>query len=343
MKDTFSSTTPAAEQGTPDMSGDWVVIRRRAQQDRSVTQQDVSKPDAPSAEPAAKAKPEVMAKPTRAVTQPSVYDAPKVKTSKVPLRGNDAIVPVREPAPVVTMETPETLWSDLTKIRLGAQMRGKPARGRTPGLLDVFRADPIAKGFDQLRTRLVRTIRAYGWRRIAVVSPTQGCGTTFTAVNLALSLSRVPASRTILMDMNQRRPGVAKALGLRTEARLDQFLNAEVAMEDYLVRGEDTLVLGLSGARNTLAAETLHDPLAGEVLGDMIDALDPTLVIYDMPAMLEHDDLSAFLPQVDGVLLVADGTQTTPEHIAACERILDGQIQLLGVVLNRGRADTTTA
>ena len=53
--------------------------------------------------------------------------------------------------------------------------------------------------------------------------------------------------------------------------------------------------------------------------------------------VLEYDDLTAFLPQVDGVLLVADGTQTTAAHLAACEKMLLGHTQLLGVVLNRAR------
>lgn len=246
------------------------------------------------------------------------------------------------PATIVADETQQPrqdLWRDLPRVSMGAQVDGKPVRRAAPSLIEYFRADPIAKGFDLLRTRLVRTIRAYGWRRIAVVAPTSGCGATFTAVNLALSLSRVPGSRTVLMDMNQRAPGVADALGIRNPGRLDEFLMAESAIEDYLVRPSNTLAVGLADAPCALAAEMLHDPLSAEVLEEMIEELDPDLVIYDMPPILVYDDLAAFLPNVDGVLLVADGTQTLPAHIAACERILEGQTQLLGVVLNRGRME----
>ena len=58
--------------------------------------------------------------------------------------------------------------------------------------------------------------------------------------------------------------------------------------------------------------------------------------IHDRGAFLVPPN-AAFLPQVDGVLLVADGTRTVAEEIAACERVLDGQTQVLGVILNRAR------
>jgi len=231
-------------------------------------------------------------------------------------------------------------WQDLQRISLGARLDGQPAKRGLPSLIEYFRADPIAKGFDLLRTRLVRTIRAYGWRKIAVVAPTPGCGATFTAVNLALSMSRVPGSRTVLMDMNQRAPGVADALGVRTANRLDEFLQAKTRLEDYFLCPSKTLAVGLADAPSAFAAEVLHDPLSEEVLDDMIDRLNPNLVIYDMPAMLSYDDMTAFMPQVDAVLLVVDGTQTLPDHISACERLFEGQTKLLGVVLNRGRSDS---
>ena len=55
---------------------------------------------------------------------------------------------------------------------------------------------------------------------------------------------------------------------------------------------------------------------------------------------MEHDDLSAFLPQLDGVLLISDGTQTMARHLRECERMLEGQVPLLGIVLNRARASS---
>lgn len=204
-------------------------------------------------------------------------------------------------------------------------------------LRDFFRPDPAAKAFDLLRTRLLQTLRSNGWSRIAVAAPTAGCGATFTAVNLAESLARIPGNRVVLMDMNQRQPGVGEAFGLGDHGNLREFLAGNAGAAEYLARISDTLAIGQAQKVGRGAAETLHDPRSSDVLNRMAATLRPDVVLYDFPPMLECDDLVAFLPQLDGVLLVTDGTRTLAREIEACERILEGQSRLLGVILNRGR------
>ncbi len=204
-------------------------------------------------------------------------------------------------------------------------------------LVDYHRDHPASKAFDLLRTRLVQALRQHGWSRIGVAAPTTGCGSTFTAVNLALSLARVPGSRSALIDLDQRKPGIASALGLQGNWPISDFLSGRALMEEHMVRMSDTLALGLNSEKNVNASEQLHDQVTAAVLEDTEEDLSPDVVLYDLPAMLEYDDLAAFLPQLDGVLLVTDGTQTTQKQIEDCERVLDGHAPLLGVVLNRGR------
>ena len=76
------------------------------------------------------------------------------------------------------------------------------------------RVDPAHVAFDVLRTRLLQTLRARGWRRVAITSPTQGCGKTFVAANLAFSLSRRASCRTVLLDLDLRIPSLAAVLGV---------------------------------------------------------------------------------------------------------------------------------
>ncbi|MDK3019180.1 CpsD/CapB family tyrosine-protein kinase [Pseudodonghicola flavimaris] len=238
----------------------------------------------------------------------------------------------REPARNLPAPLPEP-WERLHRVKPGAKGLGAK---RAP-LVNLFRDTPAARSFDLLRTRLMQTLRTQGWRRIAVVAPTEGCGATFTAVNLALSLARVPGSRTVLMDLNRRTPGVAAALDIHGHGRMDAFLGGALSPIEHLVRCSDGLALGLADAADPNAAESFHDPLTVRALDDMVLTLDPDVVIYDLPPVLSHDDAAAILPHVDGVLLVADGTRTTADQIRACEDILGEQTELLGVILNRAR------
>ncbi|WP_298857703.1 CpsD/CapB family tyrosine-protein kinase [uncultured Sulfitobacter sp.] len=205
-----------------------------------------------------------------------------------------------------------------------------------------FRATDVSRAFDLLRTRLRQTVKQNGWINIGVAAPTAGCGTTFTAANLAASLSRVPSSRTVLMDLNLRTPGLAKVLDMDASqtGSLRDFLAGDVAISDYVLRTSDTLAVGLGNGPQEDAAEIMQDPATAASLAEMRAALNPDIVLYDLPPLLSYDDTSAFLPQLDGILLVSDGTQTMAKHLAECERVLNGQVPLLGVILNRARASS---
>lgn len=236
-----------------------------------------------------------------------------------------------------TAETADRSNWDMLEIEEPGALR---ALSSAMPVVDDSRESPTARAFDLLRTRLRQTTQEHGWRNIAVTAPTSGCGNTFTAVNLALSLSRVPASRTVLMDLNLRKPGVAKAFDITARGALREYLAGAVPMDNHMIRASETLALGLNDDADPNPAETLQNTATGITLQKMRTALQPDLVIYDMPPMLGYDDVSAFLPQLDGVLLVSDGTQTVSRQLVECERMLDGQVPLLGVVLNRARKNS---
>jgi MinD superfamily P-loop ATPase len=61
------------------------------------------------------------------------------------------------------------------------------------------------------------------------------------------------------------------------------------------------------------------------------------VVLFDLPAALDCDDVMAGLALYDAAILVADGTRTPAADITACERLFEGHLPLLGVVLNRSQ------
>ncbi|WP_025053479.1 CpsD/CapB family tyrosine-protein kinase [Sulfitobacter noctilucae] len=227
-------------------------------------------------------------------------------------------------------------WQDLAHIEAGSRRNSETDLP----VVDSERDSASVRAFDLLRTRLRQTTQEHGWVNIAVTAPTGGCGNTFTAVNLALSLSRVQGSRTVLMDLNLRKPGVAKTFDVTPQGAMRDFMAGRTPIGDHMVKISDTLALGLNDASYADAAETLQADETAHTLERMRAALQPELVIYDMPPMLAYDDVSAFLPHLDGVLMVSDGTRTMARELMECERMLEGQVPLLGVVLNRARANS---
>ena len=215
-----------------------------------------------------------------------------------------------------------------------------PGPGGDMPLVDDHRNSAAARAFDLLRTRLRQTTLEHRWVNIAVTAPTSGSGNSFSATNLALSLSRVPGSRTVLMDMNMRSPGLARAFDMQAPGAMSDLLSGQADLGKGMLRVSDTLALGLNDQPEVNAAEILQDSATAETLLRLRASLQPEIVLYDIPPMLEHDDLSAFLPQLDGVLLISDGTQTMARHLRECERMLEGQVPLLGIVLNRARASS---
>ena len=90
--------------------------------------------------------------------------------------------------------------------------------------------------FDVMRTKLLQQMRANNWRRLAITSPGAGCGKSTTCLNLAFSFARQPDVRTILAEVDLRRPSLAKMLGLKQPNAFAQVLDGSAKFEDNAIR-----------------------------------------------------------------------------------------------------------
>lgn len=236
------------------------------------------------------------------------------------------------PAPgAEPLQGPE-IWSRL------AETRSDPDVLERNRLVTWKKADPAHMPFDLLRTKLLRALADNGWRRVAVTSPTKGCGKTLVSANLAFSMARQPEIRTMLIDMDLRAPGLARMLGVRDAAKLSWFLSGDQAPETVFTRSGPNLALGLNGERVADSTEMIQSDRCARALDGVIDQFDPDVVIYDLPPMLVGDDAVAFLGRVDGVLLVAAQGQTSPQEIIDCERLIPEGTRFLGVLFNKATA-----
>lgn len=226
---------------------------------------------------------------------------------------------------------PARVWDSLSELRPDTEILA--GNGLFPETSD----DPAVAAFDLLRTRLLQGLTEQGWSRIAVTSPNHGCGKSFVALNLAFSLARRAEGRTVLMDLDLRKPALAGLLGAEGVPPLAEFLSGEQPLEAQFRRFGRRLALALNDAPVEGAAEVLGAGDTASALAAMHEHLAPEVVIYDLPPVLTCDDVLAMAGQIDAVLLIADGTRTSAADIRATERLLAGVLPIMGVVLNRAQ------
>lgn len=188
---------------------------------------------------------------------------------------------------------------------------------------------------DLLRTKLRQNKQLVN---IGIVPITTGCGASYIATHLALSLSKVKNTTTVLMDFNLRKPSLDTQFSCDYTIDLENFLDSNESVYNYLIQYSNTLYLGLNSFKCVNASEVLQQKDIQLKIDDIYDVLSPDIVLYDLPAILEYDDAIGFSSNLDGVILVANGLKTTKNEVLQAEQMLiDCNTSLIGVVLNEAR------
>lgn len=197
---------------------------------------------------------------------------------------------------------------------------------------------PEGAAFDVLRTRTLKLMKANGWRRVAVTSPTAACGKSTVILNLGFSLTRPADVSAIIIEADMRRPSLQKKLGLKKKLSMADVLAGTGAFSDNAVRlGKNRLAMATNHGSLTNPSDLLQGPQVADVLAGIERDYEPTVMLFDMPPLLVNDDTIAFLQHVDCVLLVAAADHTSIEEIDSCERELAEHTNVLGVTLNKCR------
>lgn len=200
--------------------------------------------------------------------------------------------------------------------------------------------DPTHTVFDIMRTKILSSMKQNGWRSLAITSPSPHCGKTMIASNLAFSFARQKELRTVLIDVDLRRPQLAKTLGLQAGPSVASFLSGTEDSTSQFVRFQNNLAIGASHRPKTQSAEILAGSQTRKSLDSLFDALQPDVVIYDLPPLRASDDTLAFLPNADCSLLIVEAEKTAIQDVDEIEQELASKSNLLGVVLNKCRFET---
>jgi Mrp family chromosome partitioning ATPase len=195
---------------------------------------------------------------------------------------------------------------------------------------------PQAASFDVMRTNLLRTLRTNGWTRVAITSPTPGCGKSTVAANLAFSLARLADTRVLLVELDLRHPSLLRMLGVEGQ-NFAAMLASGTIDYSHVRRVGDNLAVAVNARAMENPAELLSAARTADMIDEMEAQLRPDVVLFDLSPVLVSDDALAFLDQVDCALMVAAADETSVADIDKCGKDLAKRTQVLGVVLNKCR------
>lgn len=195
-------------------------------------------------------------------------------------------------------------------------------------------ADVISR-FDLLRTQLFQTFRQRNLVSLGISAPVAGAGTSFAAAGLISALARRGDLRVIGLDLNLRAPALHRYFEVTPGAGIPDLLSGDAAPEACLHRLTDSVALGFgqSGVDMPISAGFSADDLR-ETLAEMTERYAPDMIVCDLPPMLQGDMALSMFSQLDAAILIADSRKTRAEEMIASERLLSGQTEFLGVILN---------
>lgn len=196
--------------------------------------------------------------------------------------------------------------------------------GTHPKIVDAYR---------MLRTQVLQRMVPRGWNSLAIASCHAGDGRTTTAVNLAIAIANDPQHSALVVDLDLRTAGVAKAFGIDVRPDIVDYLFGDAEVVEALVHPDVERLTFLPARELASAADALRSKRAETLFAELRGRYRDRIVIYDLPPLLTCAEGLSVLPAVDAVLVVVrDGMTRRDDLLRLLEMI--GDKPILGTVLN---------
>jgi len=186
-----------------------------------------------------------------------------------------------------------------------------------------------------LRTRVLQRLRANGWKTLGITSTRQGDGKTLTSLNLAISLAQDANQTVLLADLDLRRPSLLSYLTPEPMPGISDVLSGREDLSEVLVNpGIERLVILPGHEALTDSSEQLAGPRMVQMVEELKTRYPDRIVLFDLPPVFVGDDVMAFAPNLDALMLVLEEGKTTSEELRAAFELLEGH-HIIGTVLNK--------
>jgi capsular exopolysaccharide synthesis family protein len=169
---------------------------------------------------------------------------------------------------------------------------------------------------------------------VAVTSPGVGEGKTTTAINLAGALAQSADAQVLLVDLDIRRPTVARQLGLAGSERslVNTLLDSRLTLErtaEYLAHFNLSVLP--AGGPVVAPYELLKSPRLGTLLEEGRQRYD--YIVLDTPPFIPVPDCRLITKYVDGFLTVVAAHRTPRGMLAETLALMD-PAKTVGLVFN---------
>lgn len=196
---------------------------------------------------------------------------------------------------------------------------------------------PGFEACSEIAMRVRKTLLERNARSVAVVSAVQAEGKTTTSSNLALALAALARSRSVaLVDLDMRKPSVARVLGIRDARRgIEVLLRGGADFDEVRAQVEQPQ---LDVFPTCEPSNSVHELLRGETFHRFFDELERRydVVVVDTPPVLPVPDAIQILERVSCCIPVArSGTSRVRSFKAMIQALPESQI--LGTLLNGAR------
>lgn len=172
-----------------------------------------------------------------------------------------------------------------------------------------------AEQYRAFRTNLVALNRGGGPWAVALTSSRKGEGKSVTAANVAACLAEQPGARVCLVDVDFRRPALARLFGLEGRPGAAELLQDKAVLKAVL---RPTAVAGLdllpAGEEPRNPAELLGSERFGNLLAELKRRY--TWILVDTPPVHPYTDACVLAPRCNGVILVVRMEETARELVA---------------------------
>ena len=185
-----------------------------------------------------------------------------------------------------------------------------------------------------LRTRVLQRMRRNGWKTLGVTGTCPDEGKSLTAINLSINLARQSGTSVVLVDMDLRKPSIHRHLGIAPKHGIGDHLRGGVPLERVAVRpGLERLGVIVNERSFSNSSEILSSPQVGALV-DQVKQGEGRIAVFDLPPVFAGDDVLAFSPMLDALLIVlAQGTTKRTDLVAIRELLQN--VNVVGAVLNR--------